>query len=233
MNDHQRSRIFWLVLCLVGVLIFSIITLALTLSRLSAPPAARPVAPASPSYDLGKEAQFVRLDSPRPGDKIMSPLMITGSARTWYFEGSFPVELKDGNGVSLATGQATAQGDWMSSNFVPFKATLTFAKPTTASGTLILKKDNPSGLPANDDQVSIPVQFDFNAPSWSASDPVTVCRISGCSGQICSDKNEISDCLYLPQYACYKSAICARQADGKCGWTQTSELKSCIAKARK
>ena len=175
----------------------------------------------------------MRLDSPRPGDKIMSPLIITGSARAWYFEGSFPIELKDGNGATLATGQATAEGDWTSGEFVPFKATLTFTKPTTASGTLILKKDNPSGLPANDDQVSVSVQFDLNAPSWSASDPVTVCRISGCSGQICSDKNEISDCLYLPQYACYKSAICARQADGKCGWTQTSTLKSCVANAQK
>jgi hypothetical protein len=47
----------------------------------------------------------------------------------------------------------------MTSDFVPFKAELKFSKPTTQTGTLILRKDNPSGLPQNDESVSIPVQF--------------------------------------------------------------------------
>jgi hypothetical protein len=39
--------------------------------------------------------------------------------------------------------------------------------------------------------------------------------------------------MYLPEYACYKTAICARQSDGVCGWTQTQVLSDCIDKAKK
>lgn len=187
------------------------------------------------TYDLGDKAQFLSIDAPRPGDKLVSPLTITGRARTWYFEGSFPVILKDASGATLATGQATAEGDWMSEKFVPFKATLAFAKPTTATGELIFKKDNPSGLPANDDQAGVAVQFNLSGSSWPApAAPPAACRVGGCSGQLCTDQaNAISDCLYLPEYACYKSATCARQADGQCGWLPTPVLKSCLANARR
>lgn len=89
-----------------------------------------------------------------------SPLVVFGEARgNWYFEASFPVVLLDGNGVEIAHAPAQAQGDWMTENFVPFKTTLIFAMPTTTVGTLVLKKDNPSGLPHNDAEVRLPVVF--------------------------------------------------------------------------
>lgn len=92
--------------------------------------------------------------------KIKNKFVVKGKARgNWYFEASFPYELRDGNNVVLAQGAAQAQGNWMTTNFVPFSFTLTFTTPTTTTGTLILKKDNPSGLPANDDQLVIPVTF--------------------------------------------------------------------------
>ena len=90
---------------------------------------------------------------------VTSPLTITGEAAGWYFEASFPVELVDANGKRLAAGPAQAQGDWMTSAFVPFKATLAFATPTTATGTLILRNDNPSGLKENERELRIPVRF--------------------------------------------------------------------------
>ena len=96
---------------------------------------------------------------------ISSPLTITGQARgPWYFEASFPVVLTDWDGKIIAEGHAQAQGDWMTTEFVPFTATLTFATPTAGDpaknrGTLILKKDNPSGLPANDKALEVPVEF--------------------------------------------------------------------------
>jgi hypothetical protein len=59
------------------------------------------------------------------------------------------------------------------------------------------------------------------------------CRIGGCSGEICDDASapdKASICLYREDYACYtKVGRCEKQANGHCGWTQTSELKSCIA----
>ncbi len=103
---------------------------------------------------------LVHVDAPLQGAKITSPLTITGRARgTWYFEASFPVRLLDANGKELVIAPAQAQGDWMTTEYVPFSVTLTFVKPTTPTGTLILQKDNPSGLPENEDSVSIPVTF--------------------------------------------------------------------------
>jgi hypothetical protein len=51
----------------------------------------------------------------------------------------------------------------MTNEFVPFEATLTFTKPTTETGTVVFQRDNPSGLPENDQSVSIPIYFSENA----------------------------------------------------------------------
>ena len=58
------------------------------------------------------------------------------------------------------------------------------------------------------------------------------CFVGGCSGTLCSDhEGAVSTCEYKEEYACYQSATCERQADGQCGWTQTEELKKCLAGA--
>lgn len=105
--------------------------------------------------------ELIQVDSPRPNDKITSPLTVTGQARgTWFFEAQFPVKIVDANGAELGNGIATAQSDWMTEDFVPFAtATIEFSTPTTATGNLILKKDNPSGLPENDNQLIVPIKF--------------------------------------------------------------------------
>jgi hypothetical protein len=108
---------------------------------------------------------MIRITSPNVGDQITSPLTITGEARgPWYFEASFPVVLTDGDGLIIAEGHAEAQGDWMTEDFLPFKAILTFTKPDNAAAfgdraALILKNDNPSGDPARDKAAEIPVRF--------------------------------------------------------------------------
>lgn len=108
---------------------------------------------------------LVVVDSPASGATVTSPLTITGKARgTWYFEASFPVALTDWDGKIIAQGIAQAQGDWMTSDYVPFTATLTFEKPAPGDpaanrGTLILKKDNPSGLPEHEDSFELPILF--------------------------------------------------------------------------
>lgn len=110
-----------------------------------------------------EKSGLIRLSSPRPNAEISSPLAITGEARgNWYFEASFPVFLTDWDGKIIAQGIATAQGEWMTTEFVPFTATLTFSTADISGqyskkGTLILKKDNPSGLPEHDDALEIPV----------------------------------------------------------------------------
>ena len=102
----------------------------------------------------------IRLESPKANQIVSSPLVVTGIARgTWYFEASFPVRLLDANNQELAVMPAQAQGEWMTEDFVPFSVTLTFANPSTATGKLILQKDNPSGDPARDEQIEILVRF--------------------------------------------------------------------------
>ncbi len=114
------------------------------------------------------ESRMIEVDFPKPGDAVSSPLKVTGKARgNWYFEASFPVKLFDGNGKQIAVVPAQAKGEWMTTEFVPFEATLVFSQPGTASGTLVLKRDNPSGLPQNDASVSIPVRFSAVTPAVS------------------------------------------------------------------
>lgn len=105
---------------------------------------------------------MIVVTGPLPGTLVKSPLKVTGRARgTWFFEASFPVELKDANGQPLAIAPAQALSDWMTTDWVPFEVTLTFSvtATTTNTGTLILHKDNPSGEPQNDDSRSVPVKL--------------------------------------------------------------------------
>ena len=68
--------------------------------------------------------------------------------------------LTDDKGATLAQIPAKAEGEWTTANFVPFTATLIFTvPPNIKTGSLILKKDNPSGLPEKDDNLDIPVMF--------------------------------------------------------------------------
>lgn len=114
--------------------------------------------------NIGNElakADLIRLDSPRPNQIIQSPLIIAGQARgNWFFEASFPVVLTNWDGLIIAQGIAHAKSDWMTTDFVPFEATLTFTVDKNVysnRGSLILRKDNPSGLPAHNDALEIPV----------------------------------------------------------------------------
>lgn len=108
-----------------------------------------------------EKSNLITIDAPRPTAVIASPLKVTGKARGyWFFEASFPVELRDQNNQLIVEGVAQAQGDWMTEEFVPYSVNLAYPPQQAGSmGTLILKKDNPSGEPQNDDALIVPVQF--------------------------------------------------------------------------
>jgi hypothetical protein len=38
-----------------------------------------------------------------------------------------------------------------------------------------------------------------------------------------------STCEYRAEYACYRTAVCERQSNGACGWTENAALKACLA----
>lgn len=146
----------------------------------------------------GISAENIRLDEPLANKRIASPLIISGEARgTWFFEGDFPVLLRDTNGEIIAQGIAQTQDDWMTEDFVPFKLELVFALPPTEFGELVLRKDNPSGLPEMDDAVSLPIVFKSFA--WD--------------GECEAD----SDCDLPGEYAARSSCpFQARCLDGQC-----------------
>ena len=119
------------------------------------------LAPTLPLVHQPVFSDTIKITSPIPNADIQSPLKVTGEARgSWYFEASFPVRLLDANGKQIAHTPAHAKGDWMTTEFMPFEAELIFIKPSTQNGTLLLEKDNPSGLSKNADEVRIPVRFE-------------------------------------------------------------------------
>lgn len=114
----------------------------------------------APAPDGGLAHPDIRPSSPVPGMLVASPLSVTGEARgIWYFEASFPMAILDADRNEIAQSHAEAQGEWMTEDFVPFAGTIEFIAPASDTGFLVLKKDNPSGLPEYDDSIEIPVRF--------------------------------------------------------------------------
>lgn len=109
------------------------------------------------SNDTKKD--LIVVDVPVQGMTIGSPFVISGKARGyWFFEGNFPIELRDTQGNILETIIAQAEGEWMTTEFVPFTASLIFTKPSASTpAVLVFKKDNPSGLPEKDDSIEVSV----------------------------------------------------------------------------
>ncbi len=102
--------------------------------------------------------QKVYLTSPTEGGEISSPLLITGQAQgTWFFEATMPVKLLDAEGNVLAQSYVTADGDWMTEDFIEFAGTLEFTAEPGIEATLVIAKDNPSDFPEYDDQVEYAV----------------------------------------------------------------------------
>lgn len=62
----------------------------------------------------------------------------------------------------------------------------------------------------------------------------SACRVGGCSGQLCVGPGEpdITTCQWRDEYACYRGAECTLQSNGRCGFTQTPELISCLERSR-
>jgi hypothetical protein len=126
-------------------------------------PCPQPPIPDDLQAHIDSKKNLIVLESPTPGSIVTSPITITGKARGyWYFEASFPITIVNWNGLIIGEGIAQAQGDWMTEDFVPFSATLTYDFPEDTPyrrGAIILQKDNPSGLPENDDALEVPIEF--------------------------------------------------------------------------
>ncbi len=120
----------------------------------------------STSYTSEKGVTLT-VTSPILGATVTSPLTVKGEVPgSWYFEASFPMVIVNWDGLIIGEGYATAQAQWMTPEMVPFVGTVNFDAGSSliegrqaVVGTLILQRDNPSGLPENDDAAEIPIRF--------------------------------------------------------------------------
>ncbi len=114
-----------------------------------------------PTY-VNATADNIRVSTPTPASVTGKPITVIGEARGgWYFEASFPIEVRDGSGAVIATGIAQAQSDWMTENFVPFIATVQIPANYTGEAVLVLMNDNPSGMVENARSVSFPITIEY------------------------------------------------------------------------
>jgi uncharacterized coiled-coil protein SlyX len=98
--------------------------------------------------------------TPAKNATLSSPVAVVGEVPgNWSFEAQFPIQLKDSSGNVIAQSPARLLGNWQTTQQVAFSVQLTYTKAVSGSGTLVLQKDNPSGLDKNSDSVSIPVKF--------------------------------------------------------------------------
>lgn len=111
-----------------------------------------------PEENNNLENSDINVFLPKQGQSVKSPLQVSGEARgMWFFEASFPIKIIDEAGNILGTSYVQAQSDWMTENFVPFKGEINFISKIRTNGFLVLAKDNPSGLPENDEEIRIPI----------------------------------------------------------------------------
>lgn len=103
-------------------------------------------------------SNLITVSQPTPGATVGSSFTLSGQARgNWYFEASFPIQVLDTNQNVLVNTFVMAQGEWMTEDFVPFNTTITVPNGYTGPATLVLHKDNASGLPEHDASISFPI----------------------------------------------------------------------------
>lgn len=107
-------------------------------------------------------SKTISVSLPYPGAVVGKELAVVGQAeRSWYFEGTFPIQVLAANGSLLATGTARAEGNWMTTDLVPFKASIKIPESYIGEGTIVLKKSNASGLSENDASISFPIRIEY------------------------------------------------------------------------
>lgn len=100
---------------------------------------------------------------------------------------------------------------------------------TSSDGILVAGRHAPVIGPGGRSVKLVASQFYLRAKGSVSAKP---CMKTGCSGEICADEEMMSTCVYRSEYECYKKARCERQSNGKCGFTETSELRACLRRRR-
>ncbi len=128
-----------------------------------------------------------------------------------------------GGPVLRAVTMVAEDGEWKVDSVTPFEETV----PTVPEPVIPVEPE-----PVTDDTATPTTPIIDNGAVTTP--PVAgECFVGGCSSEICSDQPDMmSPCIWKEEFACYRDAVCERQADGECGWTQTPALMMCLAEAQ-
>lgn len=120
-----------------------------------------PIIQPTPSAQPTLPSQEVTLEMQKANTIVTSPFEIKGYAPgSWFFEGQLLGEIKTASNETLATFPLQAQGGWMTTDPVLFTGKAAFmVENADASIYLIIKNDNPSGLPENEKSAAFPLKI--------------------------------------------------------------------------
>lgn len=174
----------------------------------------------------------IKIVLPNSGATIMSGFDIEGVARTsWFSQGIASGEIRNEKYEKIGAFTIKTQSTLSNNSFVSFTGKLVYGDPSTKTGYVVFKKVNVTTDTTKDASVWVPVRFQETTSlgnNFLTPPRFKECRKTGCSGQVCSDSDVITTCEFRPEYACFQNARCERQQNGECGFTQTTELTSCI-----
>lgn len=164
MLSSSRTILGILLLGVLAVIVWSLLSGVRPLSRPAPKATTTPIVTEKPKPTVPEsqgEAPLsarVSVETPKAGATVGKTFAVEGMAPgNWYFEASFPIQVRDKDGAVLGRAIAQAQSDWMTTELVAFKTTVTLDTAYVGSATLILLRDNPSGLPENDDALEIAI----------------------------------------------------------------------------
>lgn len=159
----MNTRTWWTI---IGLLLVVIVVLMWFLFETPTPapqPVATSTAATTTSAGTSTTAQplskEVLVTSPQANATVGKTFIVSGVAPgPWFFEAVFPIQVRDAGNNVIGRSQGQAQGEWMTEGVVTFTSNMTVSD-YTGPATLVLMRDNPSGLPQNDDSVSIPISI--------------------------------------------------------------------------
>lgn len=100
---------------------------------------------------------------PKAGSTVKSPFVIKGQAPgSWLFEGQTIARLERTDGTIITQSILLAESEWMTVEQVNFSGSMKFTKPAGVTEVnLVIVKENPSGLPENDDSFIVPLKLEM------------------------------------------------------------------------
>lgn len=102
----------------------------------------------------------IKIETPKEGQTVGNTFTLEGEALgNWFFEGEFSYVVLGEDDKVLKEGSVKTDENWMTEDFVSFSEEISFDSSDNETGTLALKKANPSGQPENAKEYSINLEF--------------------------------------------------------------------------